>query len=291
MDGDDLTGPLASGQAFADLTFWRKIGVAGADGLGWLNALVSAEISDLASGTARQSLLLSPTGRIRAEFTVAITGGSPLLIQDPAETQPIDQLLSPYVLSSDVVLEDRTDEIALFSFPGRDSAPDAPGAVASTPSCLGSGIDLMAPIEARERLNASFSDVLALASNEEVESWRIAAGRPRLGVDVLDGDLPEEAALAHAVSFEKGCYVGQEAVAKVRNLGHPRRILLRVEADAAVSPGDRVLVAATDVGEITSAAVVAERSVGIARVRWEARDGPLVTESGTQLHARAVPDR
>ena len=272
MDDGDMIQLLASGKAFADLTFWRKIGVSGADASGWLNALVSAEIGDLAPGGARQSLLLSPTGRIRAEFTVAVHGDDLVLIQDPTQPRAIDQLLSPYVLSSDVILDDRTDLLALFSFPGRDTAPEAPGTVTYT---------------AASQLNARFVE----ASNEDVDSWRIAAGRPRLSVDVLDGDLPEEAALAHAVSFEKGCYVGQEAVAKVRNLGHPRRVLVRIEANAVVSPGERILVDGTNAGEVTSVVVTRDRSIGIARVRWETRDGPFVTETGTNLVALPVPER
>ena len=71
MSRSDIARLLAEGQAFADLSFWRKAAISGGDAGGWLQDLISADISDLVPGRARRSLLLSPTGRIRAEFTVA----------------------------------------------------------------------------------------------------------------------------------------------------------------------------------------------------------------------------
>src|SRR2546426_4417793 len=90
-------GSLGSGQAFADLSFWRKVAVSGSDALAWLNSLVSADLSDLAPGRARQSLLPSPTGRIRAVFTVVQFGQTVLLLQDPQQPKPVDKLLAIYV--------------------------------------------------------------------------------------------------------------------------------------------------------------------------------------------------
>src|SRR5438094_8874339 len=142
MDTTAPAGALASGRAFADLSSWRKVAVSGPDARKWLNDLVSADISHLAPGRARRSLLLSPTGRIRAEFPVAARGDVFLLIQDPAQPAPMDALLSRYILSSDVELEDRTEHLALYAFPGLSAAPDMPGGTTSAPSCLGAGVDL-----------------------------------------------------------------------------------------------------------------------------------------------------
>ena len=220
---------LASGKAFADLTSWRKIAVSGADAVDWLNDLISADISDLASGRARRSLLLSRTGAVQAEFTVAVPGGNLLLIQDP-EQPSVQDLLERYVLSSDVELEDRTDQLALFAFPGRTSEPDAPGTEVSVPSALGAGVALVALAEDHEPILSRLSKVYPVGSPEDVEAWRIGAGIPRLGVDILDGDLPQEAGLREEVSLHKGCYLGQEAVAKLENLGRPRRVVVPFEA-------------------------------------------------------------
>jgi folate-binding protein YgfZ len=272
---------LRTGDAFADLSFWRKIGVSGQDAFLWLNDLVSADISGLHPGQATRGLLLSPTGSVRAEFTVALQGDGLLLLQDPSQQEPIDGLLGRYVLSSDVRLNDRTDEVALFGFPGLSQAP--PLAHASTPSCLGAGVDLLAAMDEHDGLLARLRESFAPAGGEDVEAWRIHAGIPRFGVDGTTDDLPQECGFEDAVAFGKGCYLGQEAMAKVRNLGHPRRLLVHLQGADPVSSGQTVQVAGKDVGRVTSAA----RSDGLtrllAKVSWDARAGSFQTGAGGAL--------
>ena len=275
-----------SATAFGDLSFWRAVGVSGADALAWLNDLVSADISQLVPGRACRSLLLSPTGRVRAEFTVAVPGGTPVLLQDPAQPRAIADLLAPYILSSDVELQDRTGELALFAFPGRATAPDLAGAAPSAPSCLGAGADLIGPGRDHHRLLGRLVEAFSAVGNEDLEAWRIAAAIPKFGVDALEDDLPQECGLAGAVSFAKGCYLGQEAVAKVRNLGHPRRLLLAMESAGAVAAGEPVLAGDREVGEVTSAVPLGEGWAMLVRVRWDGRDEPLRTALGTPLRRR-----
>jgi len=274
---------LSAGKAFADLSSWRKIAVSGADAPGWLDALVTADLDGMAPGRARRTLLLSPTGAVLAEFTVADTGDGFLLLQDPAQARAVDELLEPYVLSSDVRLQDRSDGLAVFAFPGRTQPPKAPGGTASAPSALGAGVDLICLAEDRQRLRDAFSEAFAVASEEDVEAWRVASGIARFAVDADDGDLPMECGLGEAVAFAKGCFLGQEAVAKVRNLGHPRRVLLRLAASGAARAGERLLADGVDAGTVTSAAALGGRWYVLARVRWEARSGPLRTSSGVSL--------
>src|SRR5207237_9675744 len=137
-----------------------------------------------------------------------------------------------------------------------------------------------APAEEAGRVRERLGDAFGPATDDEVDAWRIARGLPRFGVDAMDDDLPQEAGLDHAVAFDKGCYLGQEAVAKVRNLGHPRRLVLHLAADGAVSPGDQVRSDGSEVGVVTSAAAHRDGSVVLARVRWEARDLPLRSACG-----------
>jgi len=284
METTAVVDALVSGRAFADLSHWRKVAVSGSEALEWLNDLASADISDLGPGRARRSLLLSPTGRIRAEFTVAVPGGNLLLIQDPEQPTPIDALLAPYVLSSDVQLEDRTENLALYTFPGRSASPDSPGTAVSAPSCIGEGVDLIALAEDHDFLLSTLSKAYTLAGSEALEAWRIAAGIPRFGVDALEEDLPQEGGFAEAVSFEKGCYLGQEAMAKVRNLGHPRRILVHLAAGDAVSPGDPVEAGTERVGEVTSATASDGHWRLFAKVKWQSRSDSLRTTGGVRLY-------
>jgi folate-binding protein YgfZ len=271
------------GKAFADLAGWRKIAVLGTDALEWLGDLVSADLSDLRPGRARRSLLLSPTGRIRAEFTVALSRGSLMLLQDSIQLRSVGDLLAPYVLSSDVTIEDRSRALSLFAMPGREVSPNAPGAASSTPSCLGPGVDLISAANdgagVLRSLRASFDE----ATEEELEAWRVAIGRARWGVDGTDEDLPQEAGMEEAVALDKGCYLGQEAVARVRNLGHPRRVLLRLRSEAEVARGDAVLVDGREAGRVTSVAIAQGRTLVLARVQWDARGGPFTGREGAPL--------
>ena len=278
----------ARDQAFADLSSWRKVGVQGADALAWLGDLVSADIADLSPGRSRRSLLLSPTGRVRAEFTVAALAEGYLLLQDPLQPHDLDDVLEPYVLSSAVTLEDRTNGLALISIPDQALAhvSGTNGLRTSSPSCIGAGIDLLAPADGHDALVSTLSRHLRPAASADVESWRISAAISRFGVDATSDDLPQEGGLEGAVAFDKGCYLGQEAVARARNLGHPRRLLLALQAGGPVAAGEPVLIGGLEAGRVTSASTAEGSTLVLARVSWPARQGPFRTASGMELRPR-----
>ena len=278
---------LRSGRAHVDLSEWRKVRATGSEAEAWLNDLLSAELSGLAVGATRRSLLLSPTGRIRADVTVAATDAGTMLLQDPIQPRAIDRLLDPYVLSSDVELSDVTDEFTLIAVPGAEEDPAGiPGAQPLRPSCLGAGIDLLAPIDRSSEVRRALSNLVE-AGPAAVEAWRIERGAGRFGIDLGDASLPQEAGLDGAVAYQKGCFLGQEAVARIRNLGHPPFVMLAAHGDGPISAGEKVLAGDDDVGIVTSAVTLDDgRAAAIVRVRWAARDRKLRTEAGTALGAR-----
>ena len=278
---------LRSGRAHVDLSEWRKVRATGSEAEAWLNDLLSAELSGLAVGATRRSLLLSPTGRIRADVTVAATDAGTMLLQDPIQPRAIDRLLDPYVLSSDVELSDVTDEFTLIAVPGAEEDPAGiPGAQPLRPSCLGAGIDLLAPIDRSSEVRRALSNLVE-AGPAAVEAWRIERGAGRFGIDLGDASLPQEAGLDGAVAYQKGCFLGQEAVARIRNLGHPPFVTLAALGGGPISAGERVLAGDDDVGIVTSAVTLDDgRAAAIVRVRWAARDRKLRTEAGTALGAR-----
>ncbi|MGH2546969.1 MAG: YgfZ/GcvT domain-containing protein, partial [Actinomycetota bacterium] len=273
---------LRSGRAYADLFGWRKVLVSGPDARTWLNDLLSADLSDLAEGATRRSLLLSPTGRIRADVTVAATGRGLALFQDPIQPAAVDRLLGPYVLSSDVDLVDVTEDLALLAVPGPGAPPATPAEVLR-PSCLGPGADLLVDADRLPEIWNTLSDLIE-AAPDALEAWRIERGVARFGVDLGEDSLPQEAGLDHAVAYQKGCFLGQEAVARVRNLGHPPFVVLAGGADGPVAAGQRVTADGQAVGTVTSATPVDEgRTAAIVRVRWAARDATLRTGAGATL--------
>ncbi|MCA1727749.1 MAG: hypothetical protein LC722_08925 [Actinobacteria bacterium] len=275
----EAVAALEEGRAYVDLSAWWKVGVEGADTEGWLNDLLSAELSGIGPGEARGSFLLTPTGRIRAGVTVTRFEGGYLLLQDPAQPSGIDRLLDPYVLSSDVVVRDMSEELGLIAFPNLD-APPIQGQ-AHTPSVLGRGIDVVAG-------SLGVPTGLIAVELDAVERWRIRRGVARFAVDLQTDSLPHEADVGDLIAYGKGCFLGQEAVARVRNLGHPPFVLLAADAPGAVDVGDAVLAEQREAGTVTSAAGDGSATAVIARVRWALKDSLLRTTGGIALVPRGL---
>lgn len=283
---DEMLRAIEEGRVFVEHADLVLVRVSGADASTWLNDLVTANVQRLERGETRPSLLLTPTGRIRAAFHVLGLSEREVLLAQPAD-QParVSDLLAPYVLSSDVTVETST-MLRLFSLPGAASAPSWAGE-GWRPSVLGSGVGLLIGgsqeehADARRRLQ---DQGLAPAGLDAVEAVRISLGRPRFPVDLDEDSLPAEAGLdaPPVTDRTKGCFLGQEAVAKVANLGHPTRVVLAGLAAGPVAVGDRVHTDGQEVGLVTSAAGASV----ILRVRWDARDAGLVTATGVPIRAR-----
>jgi folate-binding protein YgfZ len=251
---EDQVDALDERRAFVDGAGLRAVEVTGSDAGRWLNDLVTASVEDILPGGTARSLLLTPTGRVRADFHIVRTDGAFLLVQEPDQPDAIDDLLRPYVLSSDVVLQ------------------RVPGAQV-----------VLVPSDRGWTVTRATADGAVEASPEAGEVWRIRRGMPRFPTDFDEESLPAEAGLEYLIDFTKGCFLGQEAVAKVRNLGHPPRVVLALRAAIPVRTGEPVLVDGRDVGAVSSAALLRDGFALLARVRWDARTHPLTTASGARL--------
>jgi tRNA-modifying protein YgfZ len=119
--------------------------------------------------------------------------------------------------------------------------------------------------------------------SEAADAWRVLLGIPRMGSDFGQDALPSEVGLEHTIDTAKGCFLGQESVARVRNLGHPPRILRRVRAEVAMQAGTPVVIGSTRVGSVTSVAPIEGGSVGFALVRWATDASALAQPDGTVL--------
>ena len=254
--GDEIEA-LDGGRAALRITGWTATHVRGSDAVRWLNDLVTADLERLEPGEVVRSLLLSPTGRIRADCLVARQDGSLLALQSPDRPRSLAELLAPYVLSADVVLEAaETDAVLVGGARGWRLAPEVPPGYQTVGS-------------------------------DAFEAWRIRRGVARFPIDLDEESLPAEAGLDRepVIDRGKGCYLGQESVAKVRNLGHPTRLVVPATLDGAASPGDRIRSGTEDVGVLTSL----DGPNAIVRIRWAARDDALETDRGTPLSPSYPP--
>jgi tRNA-modifying protein YgfZ len=270
----DELAALARGRAAVDLSGYRAVQVTGVDARRWLGDLVTTDVASLRPGQARRSLLLDPTGHIRADLHVACAGDGFWLFQAPDAGADIGATLARYVLSSDVELHDRSAERHLLAMPGSDDAVEG-----FTPSITGPGVDVLLDDGSAPPLGRT------LVGDDAAEVWRIRTGRARMGVDFDETSLPAEAALDATIDASKGCFLGQESVARVRNLGHPPRILMHLRCDAAVQTGAPVVT--TDdaaAGTVTSAAIDDRGGTAVlASITWQLRSAPLVTPGGDRF--------
>ncbi len=256
----------------------------GADAAAWLHDLVTADVEGLAAGQSRRSLLLTPTGRIRADFHVArIDDNTFFLLQAGEQPEGVDAILAPYVLSSDVELENRTERSLIVAVLFGAWAPqDGDAGLVLAPSVLGSGHDIV--VSSGEPVRTIRRDLtdrgLVEVTPADIETWRIRRGVARMGADFGPDALPAEAGLEETIDFTKGCFLGQESVAKVRNLGHPPRVLVPVRSATAILPGAPVLADGVTVGEVMSAAERNGETRAIVRIRWDAASERLSTGAG-----------
>ena len=280
---EDQVVALQDGRAYIEHTDVTLTVVSGADARSWLHDLITTDVASLPPFRSRASLLLSPTGRIRATFHVLGRERDFLLAQTDDQPAPIGALLTPYVLSSDVELG--ISSLRVFSSLGARATPPwiSQG---WRPGIHGDGVDLLVDGAVEELLGARqrFEDAgLIPVSPDAVDALRIRRGIPRFPVDLDEESLPAEADLEPTIDLTKGCFLGQESVAKVRNLGHPPRVVLAMRSRDGVSPGEPVLSGDDVVGVVTSATTAVHGSALLARVRWAARGSDLRTGSGIAL--------
>jgi folate-binding protein YgfZ len=248
--------------------------VEGPDAAGFLQGLLSNEIAGLAPGWATRALLLDAKGHVQADLRVRRDAADAFtLVLDPAAGALVAGLLERYHFSEDLELigPEDADTVTLPSA----SAAAAAGAELVVPSILPGAVEAVVDDPGAVIAAAGLTEAPAAA----LETARVAAGAARVGVDTGPSTLVQEAGLEDvAVSFEKGCFLGQETVARVRYRGRVNRRLrgLRLAAGPPAT-GGRVLLDGREVGRMTSAAVVPGLGpAGLGILRREAEDGDEV---------------
>lgn len=264
--------------------------LAGESPLKFLHDTGTQDVADLQPGQGALTCFLNEKGRVQAEArTLALHDGSVLLDADPPAAGYLTGWLARIAPLSGCEVTDET---------ARWNVAAVRGARAAEALGLGSALEAEhAHLVEGDRMIVRVAwglpgfDVLsqspilldALVDDETFEAARIAAGRPRFGIDVTDEMLVNETPLLrHAVAMEKGCYPGQESVARVANLGRIRRCLVGLRFDATIDrePGTPVMLEGDEVGVVTSSARTPDGTAAIAHVRAEIEDGATVEVGG-----------
>jgi folate-binding protein YgfZ len=252
--------------------------VSGPDAVSFLQALVSADLDAVADGEGIHSLLLSPQGKLDVDFRLLRVGDALWLDCDPGFGGQLATSLERFKIRVDADVVDRSAEYAMLSVVGGDAA-DLPGVHAHR-SGLGDGrvvrtrhgYDVVGPVGDVRLTAAGITPIPVAVSPIAYEAWRIEQGIPVQPFDLDGSTIPQEAFLERdAVSFTKGCFLGQELVCRIDSRGHVNRFLRRVndiEGDWPVR-GAEVLVDGKVVGTLTSVAPAALPTGALGYVRRE----------------------
>ena len=233
-----------------DLSSRGRIVARGRDRARLLHSLASNDIKKLNPGAGCYAFLLNPQGRIQADVNVFCFDDHFLLDTEAELREKVHQHIKRYIIADQVELEDITAQAACIGVEGPAAAsivagPSEPYAHAAWNGCTAAaatetgqpGFRLFCAADHKADLIARLEAAGAKsATPDDARIVRIENGKPRYGEDITDTSLPQETQQMHAVSFTKGCYLGQEIVERIRARGHVNRKLIRLELDGAQPP-------------------------------------------------------
>jgi tRNA-modifying protein YgfZ len=310
----DLAGveqrALREGCGLLDRSERGKLALTGAGAVEFLNGQVTNELADLRPGEGRYAAFLTAKGKMLGDLRILAVGdsgdGAPdelLLDTERSALQALFDMIRRFKVGYDVELHKRTVERGLLSLigpgalatAGTEALRDEPEHTNMELEIDGAqvvaartdvGVDLICDAADTPRVTATLLARGAQAVSElAAECLRVESGRPRFGVDIDDTTIPQEAGLnQRAVSFEKGCYVGQETVARLHYRGKPNRHLRGLRLSAPAAPDE----------ELRLGSVVLSSEFGpiaLALVRREAEPGVTVSvgENGVTATVTALP--
>lgn len=209
---------IEAGTAWADLSHLSVIAVSGEDRLKWLHDLTTQFLTDLEAGIWKPAMILDPQGHIEYQFNLVDDATTTFLILDASYAQALVAYLSKMRFMLKVDVRDATSEFAVLRAPG--AATDIGGPFA------------LVPRGEVAQMAQAFNAVATQVGTWALDAERVAAGRPRIGFETDHKTIPNEIGVLNgAVHMNKGCYRGQETVAKIFNLGNPPRRLTMLHLD------------------------------------------------------------
>lgn len=307
---------LLSGCGVFDLNTRARIAVSGGDRVRWLNGMVTNNIRDLAVGRGVYAFLLNPQGHILGDLYAYNRGESIVIETEKSQVEKLLQTFDRYIIMDDVELADVTANVAGISVAGPKAnamlraAGIEPGALeplqitdlqSNATIVRGDmpGVECYEIWLAPENHDQLWSQLLKSGgrpiSEATLELLRMAAGVPRYGQDIRERDLPQETEQSRALNFNKGCYIGQEIVERIRSRGAVHRKFTGFEVEGPLPAiGAKIQSEGRDIGEVTSAANLplpaGERGVALGYVRRElATPGRKFQLENTRLAIANLP--
>lgn len=297
---------LREATAWVDLSTRGKIRVTGKDRARLLHAMSTNDVKNLTPGNGLYAFFLDNKGRILVD-TYIYNPAESLFLDTEAETAgKLRDHLNKYIIADDAHLEDETASWAAIGVEGPTSigaaiefgisVPDpeyalrewGSGFVAHVASTGSQGLRVFLPTSEKDQFIQHLTAAgIPKATAEEARAVRIENGKPRYGEEISERYLVQETQLLHAVHFNKGCYLGQEIVERVRSRGQVHRLLtpVHIQTDIPPAPGTKLVANGEPIAEIASAAFspALGKVVGLAYVRSHALESkPEMTLAETE---------
>jgi folate-binding protein YgfZ len=285
-----------------------KLALTGPEAKAFLQGQVTNDVESLEAGTGAYAAFLSHKGKMQGDLRILDTGDELLLDTERPALQGLFNMIRRYKLGMDVELHKRTLETGLLSLIGPDARriagaeglPDREHANAHAElagrgvllAITDAGVDVFAAADDLDAVRAALVAAGAVQVGEDAaEVVRVERGRPRWGHELDDTVIPQEAGLnERAVSFTKGCYVGQETVARLHYRGKPNRHLRGLRLAEPVAPGTPLMLGERKVGIVGSAVVSpAHGPIALAIVRREAEPGAALDAGGVAAEVVELP--
>jgi tRNA-modifying protein YgfZ len=280
-----------------------KLALSGPEAKSFLTGQVTNDIEALAPGSGCYAALLTNKGKMLADLRVIDAADELWLDTERVALQPLFDVIRRGMVGWQAQLQKRTLQQAILSLIGPRAAEAVGGAIgpehANRRGELGGaevllvatdlGIDVVCATEDGERVRTALR--VPEVPEADAEVVRVESGRPRYGVDVDDTTIPQEAGLnERAVSFSKGCYVGQETVARLHYKGKPNRHLRGLRLSAPVPSGTPLLAGEREVGRLGSSVMSPRHGpIGLALVRREAAPGDELTAGAATATVVELP--
>ena len=209
---------LEAGTAWADLSHFNIVAITGEDRLKWLHDLTTQFVSDLQPGVWMPSMILDAKGHVEFQFNLVDDGTTTYLVLDPGYVDQLVEYLTKMKFMLRVDVRDASSEFVVLRAPGVADAIGGPFA--------------LVPRAEVEEMKQTFGGVATQVGTWALDAERVAKGRPRIGFETDHKSIPNELGVLNtAVHMKKGCYRGQETVAKIYNLGNPPRRLVMLHLD------------------------------------------------------------
>lgn len=258
-------------RVFFDLSSRAKLRVSGADRLRFLNGQLSNDVRKATETNAIEACLLNAKGKMDAHLFLHASGDSFLLDADAALQSTLQPRLERYIIADDVTIEDLTGQLSIFHVIG-ESLPRFSEAVriVSANRFGRNGHDVWSESLRHVEIARQLSEKFDFRNEKVAEVFRIEQGIARWGKELTNEIIPVEANLeARAIHYEKGCYIGQETISRMKMSGQRNKQLCGLISleKTPLGPGARLMVEAKDVGWITSATRTQDKEIALGYVK------------------------